>query len=156
MGSRTVRGWQYFPRKLIQMAALISFFGGPLILANLLKARTGMLVAVLVTILPMVLLILGIGSLIDRMPNQGRRTLHGADRQGVLMVRLGVFGALVTLLMHGLGIWILMASTAGEDDRLNVLGIIVGVLLAVWFVLSARDWLSRVKVPDTSSPIHPS
>jgi len=116
-----------------------------------------------VTFAPIVLMISGTESLFGPSPRRRGRTRGYESDTGdgagweILMVRLGLVGAVVTLLMHGYGAWILATTAPRPDHGLYVFGLVVGIPLAVGYVTSARRWLNRARAPqDMFSPIEPS
>jgi len=76
----------------------------------------------------------------------------------IRFVRLGLYGALVALVMHLYGVWILATTTVLRADRgLCVVGLTVGIPVAVGYAYSASRWLKRVMQPTADpSPIEPS
>ncbi|MGH7725697.1 MAG: hypothetical protein ACREOU_09730 [Candidatus Eiseniibacteriota bacterium] len=152
---------------LIKIGALLSYCGGPLILTDMLKLRIGTPLAIALTFAPIVLMIFGVESLFDPSPRRRERIRSVPSQQGpvpeegvrwaVLFVRLGLAGALVTLLLHAYGAWSLATMPARPDHGLYVFGIIVGIPLAGWYAYSARRWLSGAGAPeDPFSPIEPT
>jgi hypothetical protein len=131
---------------VIKIAALLSYCGGPLILADVLKPHLGVPVAFGVTFLPIVLMILAAPSL------EGR-----SWRWDGLFVRPGIYGAWMSLAMHAYGGWILAtAAVRSLDFGLYVVGLIVGIPIAIWYVISANRWLSRVEAHrNDPTPIEP-
>lgn len=131
---------------IVKIGALISYCGGPLILSDSLKPRIGVPLAFGVTFAPIALLLFGIMALADS-PWTGPRAERAdpeAPSHGILMVRLGVVGAVLTLLMHGYGAWTLATTTARADSGLNLVGLVVGVPMAGGFLYLARKRLIRV------------
>jgi len=157
---------------LIKIGALISYCGGPLILSDSLKPRIGTPLAFGATFAPIALLLFGIMALADSawtgpraeradpeppLPGEQAPPVEPSGtvpdlvgwgdeaRHGILMVRLGVVGAVLTLLMHGYGAWTLATTTARADSGLNLVGLVVGVPMAGGFLYLARERLSRVR-----------
>lgn len=155
---------------LVKLGALLSFCGGPLILFEVMKPRLGTEASFGVAFLPIVLMIVGSPSLRgeDLLPESRRR--HGMDggtmTSGIQrpwlweirFVRLGSYGAMIALIMHVYGAWILTTTTILRADRgLCVVGLIVGIPVAVGYAYSANRWLKRVTEPAADpSPIEPS
>ena len=169
---------------LIKIGALISYCGGPLILSDLLKPRLGAPLAFGVTFAPIALWLFGsmalaesawegprAGSANRELPAPGELAapmepsgtvpdLVGwgdEARHGILMLRLGVVGAVLTLIMHLYGAWTLATTTARADSGLNLVGLVVGAPMAGGFLYLARKRLSRVGAFHVgTSPIDPT
>jgi hypothetical protein len=155
---------------LVKLGALLSFCGGPLILLEVMKPHLGTEASFGVAFLPIVLMIVGSPSLRreDLLPESlGKRGMDGTAKipgferpwlWEIRFVRLGFCGALIALVMHLYGAWILATTTVLKADRgLCVVGLTVGIPVAVGYAYSASRWLKRVAEPAAdSSPIEPS
>jgi cell division protein FtsW (lipid II flippase) len=154
-----------FQQVLIKLGALFSYCGGPLIVCEMLKPRLGMFLAFAVPFVPILLMIFGAESLFDPSPQrQGvapGRLRYESDsddwlRWEILSVRLGLIGALLTLMMHAYGAWSLATTPPRPDHGLYVFGIVVGIPLAGVYAHAARRWLNRAGSPqDSFSPVEP-
>ena len=155
-----------FQQSLSKIGALFSYCGGPLIVCDLLKPRLGTFLAFVVPFVPIVLMIFGAEALFDPSPPRQRiapgpfnRDEFESDtgvRWGILFVRLGLIGALLTLMMQGYGTWFLATTPPRPDHNLYVLGIAVGIPLAVAYVYAAKRWLNHVGGPQGPfSPVEP-
>lgn len=155
-----------FQSGLLHIVALLSYCGGPLLVADLMKPHTGMPLAFVVTFLPVLLMLFGIFALHQSgWTSRARRAGAGFPEPGelavavqpsstvadllgwgddarheILMVRLGLVGAVVLLFLHAYGAWSL-ASAPGPDSGLHRIGLIVGLPVAGGYVYVARRWL---------------
>ena len=144
---------------LTKLAALFSFCGGPLVLCDVLKPRIGVGMAVVVTFAPILFMLLMADELFDGPPVrsavQDPAPKRGV-RWGILFMRLALVGALATLLMHGLGAWILATNVPRPDGGLTWFGIVVGIPIAAAYAYFATRWLDRAAPPaDPFAPIEP-
>lgn len=152
-----------FQQWVIKAGALFSYCGGPLIVCDLLKPRLGGFLAFGVPFAPILLMVLGAESLLPRRqrvaPGPPGRDESGSDHGAELrirLVRLGLIGALLTLMMHVWGAWFLATTAPRPNQNLYVFGIVVGIPLAGVYAYSARRWLNRVRGPqDSLAPVEP-
>jgi hypothetical protein len=136
----------------LKLAALLSYCGGPLFVADLLKPRFGMGPAVfLATFLPIGMMLMGAFYVDDR------------DGSGVTaaFVRLGVLGLVITLGMHVYALGCFVQGLRVPDQGLHDVGIAVGVPWSVVYLRAARRWeagVASTRSPDhtSSDPIEPS
>ena len=156
-----MRGSYVFQRTLIKLGALFSYCGGPLILCDTLKPSLGKFMAFAVTFLPILPMIFGAESLFDPIPPRRVGSRNGSILEdgtgwGVRVVQLGLVGALVLLVMHGYGAWILATTLPRPDQGLYMFGLAVGIPMAGVYAYAAQKWLSRVRAPqDMFAPIEP-
>ena len=153
-----------FQHTLIKLGALFSYCGGPLLVCGMLKPRLGNFLAFAVPFVPIVLMIFGAEPLLGPSPRR-QVVAPGSSPEpvpddgvpwGIVFVRLGLIGALLTLMMQSYGAWLLATTPHRPDHNLYVFGIIVGIPLAGVYASLARKWLNRIGVPqDPFSPIEP-
>lgn len=148
----------------IKIGALACYCGGPLLLSDVLKVRYGTPFSFGVTFLPILLMFFGTDPLMDRSSrrhardflNQGEPVSHEGVDWGVLVMRLGLAGALVVLGMNAYGAWLLTTMPRRPDHYLYVVGMVVGTPLAGLYAYVAMRWLRRVAAPqDIFSPFDP-
>lgn len=144
---------------LVKLGALFSFCGGPLILCEMLKPRIGTTMAFVVTFAPILFMIFSADSLFEgpwRPPaTPGSQPKKGVQ-WGIVFMHFALAGALVTLLMHAYGAWILASPPPRPDRGLNLFGLVVGIPIAVAYIYFARRWLERATTPDDPfAPIEP-
>jgi hypothetical protein len=113
--------WQLL---LLKLAALFSFCGGPLVLADTLKVRLDRDLAFVIAFLPSVALIFGVYSL-------WRGTAR--ERWDTAMVLLGALGAIALMAMNAFAIVELANGPARADAGLIELGIAVGTVFAAFY-----------------------
>ena len=149
---------------VIKIGALACYCGGPLLLSDVLKVRYGTPIAFGVTFLPILLMFFGTDPLMDRTSRRGARdsltqgepVSHEGVDWGVLVMRLGLAGALVVLGMNAYGAWLLTTMPRRPDHYLYVVGVVVGTPLAGLYAFAAVRWLRRVAAPrDIFSPLEP-
>jgi len=112
---------------LLKLAALFSFCGGPLVLADLLKVHIDKDVAFVIAFLPSAALIFGVYSL--------WRTKQ--DRWDKAMVSFGCVGAIALLAMNMFAIPELIKRPERADAGLIELGIAVGTVFVVYYGYAA-------------------
>src|SRR5262245_14295184 len=103
---------------LLKLAALFSFCGGPLLLADTLKIHMHKNLAFAITFAPSVALIFGVYSLWEAKP----------DRWDIAMVLFGAVGAAVLVAMDAFAVVELIGAPDRADGGLIRLGIGVGLV----------------------------
>lgn len=122
---------------VLKAAALLSFCGGPLLIADELKPRVGAGWAPLaLTFWPIVLMIFGAFPL-------GVDSEEEPDRMDSISVWAGLLGVVVLLVMDAYAMWRLSVIPPRADLGLMTVGILVGVLSSIWYVALARRFLRR-------------
>jgi hypothetical protein len=123
-----------WPLLLLKLAALFSFCGGPLVLADSLKAHMDKDPAFAIAFVPTVALIFGVYSLWEAVPN----------RWDDAMVILGALGATVLVGMNVFAVFELITSPERADGGLIKLGIAVGIVFVAYYAhASRRFFISR-------------
>lgn len=138
---------------LLRLAALFSYCGGPLFIADILKRRLGPgPAAFLITFLPVGLMVLGGFSLDDRTRSRWSRTMVWAGRQALFVV-LG---------MHAYAAWFFAHGVRKPDQGLHYIGILVGVVWSVAYLRESHRWAAASGGPTheidraSTDPIEPS
>jgi hypothetical protein len=135
----------------LKLAALLSYCGGPLFVAGLLKPRFGMGPAIfLATFVPIGMMLMGAFHLDDV-----------RDRMAIAFVRLGLLGLAIALGMHIYAAGCFARGVRVPDQGLHDLGIAIGVVWSAVYLRASRRWASAVASspsPDHTSaePIEPS
>jgi hypothetical protein len=117
---------------VLRIAALFSYCGGPLFIADLLKTHFSMGPVFLITFLPVGLMVVGAFFLNDDVRDRVSFALVWAGRQGLYIV-LG---------MHLYALWCFVHGVCVPDQRLHYLGIAVGAAWSVAYLHAARRWVS--------------
>jgi len=117
---------------LLKLAALFSFCGGPLLLADSLKLYMDKDVAFAITFLPSVALIFGVYSLWGSIP----------DRWDKVVLSFGSLGAIALVGMNAFAIWELAKRPERADAVLIELGIAIGTVFAVYYAYVSHKVLS--------------
>jgi hypothetical protein len=135
---------------LLRIAALFSYCGGPLFIADLLKPRMSAGMAFLITFPPVLLMVLGALLMDDDLRSRWASTA----------VRAGRLGLYIVLGTHAYALWCFVRGVRMPDQVLHYLGIGIGVVWSIYYLRAARRW---VRLTDSSSfdssspkPIEPS
>jgi len=130
---------------VLRIAALFSYYGGPLFIADVLKSRFNFNLVFLMTFLPVGFMVIGALCLDDDTRSRWSFGAVWAGRQSLYIV-LG---------MHFYALWCYMDGVRVPDQSLHYIGIAVGVAWSVAYLRAARRWVSA---PDHTStePIEPS
>jgi hypothetical protein len=138
---------------LLRLAALFSYCGGPLFIADVLKRRFGPgPAAFVITFLPVGAMVVGALCLGDDTGSRLSRAMVWVGRQG-LSIALG---------MHAYAIWCFTHGVRTPDLILHDVGIAVGVVWSVAYLRAARRWASFPGGPShevdraSTGPIEPS
>jgi hypothetical protein len=123
---------------LLKIAALFSYCGGPLFVAEILKPRLGKVPAFLVTFLPLAFMLMG-SFFLEDLP----------DRLMRAAVRAGLLGMYLALAMHAYTLWRLLEGVRTAEPWLHWFGMAVG---AVWSVVYLRASGRFLSPPDDASP----
>jgi hypothetical protein len=121
-----------WPLLLLKLAALFSFCGGPLLMADSLKTHMHRDVAFAIAFLPTLGLIFGVWSLWEPIPN----------RWDNAMVILGAFAAVALTGMNVFASIELMHDPDRADAGLIKLGIAVGVVFVAYYAHAAHKFFS--------------
>lgn len=121
---------------VLKTAALLSFCGGPLLVTDELKPRLGTGWAMALTFAPIAAMIFGAFPL-------GVDAEDEPDRLDRACVWAGLGGVVVLLGMDAYAVWKLSVSPARADLGLMTVGLCVGLLSSVWYVVLARRFLRR-------------
>lgn len=113
---------------LLKLAALFSFCGGPLVLADSLKTYTHKDIAFAIAFAPCVALIFGVHSLWEANP----------DRWDNVMVVFGAVGAAALVGMDAFAISELMDGQHRADESLIRLGIGVGLAFVALYAYASQ------------------
>lgn len=136
---------------VLKIAALLSYCGGPLFIANGLRPHMNVGVAFVMTFLPVGLMVLGALCLGDT-----------RNRWSFAAVWSGRRGLYIVLGMHVYALWCFVNGVRVHDPFLHYTGIAVGVAWSVVYLRASRAWLrpgggsSRVGDPGSTAPIEPS
>ena len=117
---------------VLKIAALFSYCGGPLFIADVLKPRLKLGLAFSITFLPVALMVLGALCL----DNDTR------NRWSFAAVWSGRLGLYTVLGMNVYALWCFVDGVHVPDQSLHYLGIAVGVLWSVAYLRAARRWVS--------------
>ena len=137
---------------VLRIAALLSYCGGPLYVADALSPGPGVRPMVFIlTFLPVGLMVLGAFCLDDDPRSRWSAAAVWAGRQG-LYVALG---------MHVYALWRFWNGARSADQVLHYVGIAIGVAWSVVYLQAAHRWeSSRRSVltggPQSTAPIEPS
>ena len=138
---------------LLKLAALFSYCGGPLFIADELKPRfDGGLAGFWLTFPPVGVMILGALSLGDSHSSGWARA----------MVWAGKVGLFLALGMHGYAIWCFAHGEHPFNQSLHTFGIVVGVVWSFAYLIEARRWEASAPQPvaagdrASADPIEPS
>lgn len=137
---------------LVRIAALFSYCGGPLFIADFLKPRLSGGLAFLITFLPVGFMVLGAFFLDD-----GTR-----DRWSLAAVWAGRQGLYLALGMHVYAAWCFVDGVRVPDQSLHYLGIAVGVTWSVAYLRAAHRRGASSRGPShagdraSTEPIEPS
>lgn len=138
---------------LLKIPALLSYCGGPLFIASILKPRFAGPTIFLMTFLPVIFMLVGAFFLYD---------YDTRDRWSFAAVWAGRQGLYIVLGMHVYALWCFAGGVRVPDQRLHYLGIAVGVAWSVAYLRAARRWVSPPRgsshVSDRASrePLEPS
>jgi hypothetical protein len=121
--------WQVL---LLKLAALFSFCGGPLVLADALKTQMGKNVAFAIAFLPTLGLIFGVWSLWEPAPN----------RWDNAMVIVGALAAVALLGTNVYAVLELMNDPERADAGLIRLGIAVGVVFVAYYAHATHKFFA--------------
>jgi hypothetical protein len=137
---------------VLKIAALLSYCGGPLFIADILKPRLNMGLAFSMTFLPILLMLLGAFCLGD--PTHGPWSSR--------LVRGGRLGLFIVLGMNLYAIGRFVDGVRVPDQSLHYIGIAVGVAWSVAYLRAARRWTSSAGGQShpgdrpSTEPIEPS
>lgn len=137
---------------VLKLAALFSYCGGPLFIADLLKPRMDVLAAFLVTFLPVGLMVVGALLLDDDPRSRWAFAVVWAGRQSLFIV-LG---------MHLLALWYFVQGVRVPDQALHYIGIAIGLGWSVYYLRASRRWARPgggspgASDPASTEPIEPS
>src|SRR5262245_61824808 len=112
---------------LLKIAALFSYCGGPLFIADLLKPHLDKDVASLLTFVPVGFMVIGAYFLEDVFP----------DRLSSAAVWVGRLSLYVVIGMHVFAFWRFANGVRVPDQRLHYIGITVGVLWSFAYLRAA-------------------
>ena len=132
--SHLQRSWNLL---LLKLAALFSFCGGPLVLADALKLHVHKDVAFVIAFLPSAALVFGVYSL--------WRARH--DRWDKAMVSLGGLGATALIGMNIFAISELAQGPERADAGLITLGIAVGTVFVAYYGYAAHRFFRAAPLP---------
>jgi hypothetical protein len=124
---------------LLKLAALFSFCGGPLVLADSLKVHIDKDLAFVIAFLPSAALIFGVYSL-------WRATVR--DLWDTAMVLIGALGAIALISMNVFAILELAKGPARADAGLIELGIAVGTVLVAFYGYASTKFF---RLPGTAA-----
>jgi len=135
----------------LKLAALFSYCGGPLFVADVLKPHLPSGAPFLVTFLPVGLMVVGALSLDDDTHSRWSRGAVWAGRQGLIIV----------LVAHVCALWCFAEGVRVPDQGLHYFGIAVGVVWSVAYWRASRRWLrsaadAAAADPASTEPIEPS
>lgn len=117
-----------FQALILKLAALFTFCGGPMILADTLKPEFGQMGGFAVGMAPVAMLLLGGTALADPHRDWFER----------MSIRAGVMGAIVIVAMNAYGVWVLVANPDRADATLNWIGVVVGMATVVAYGVLVR------------------
>ncbi len=134
----------------VKIAALFSYCGGPLYVADLLKPRIGTGPAFLITSLPVGLMVLGAFFMDDTM-----------SPWLFPVVRAGRMGLYIVLGMHIYAVWCFASGVRVPDQVLHYIGLGVGAVWTAYYVRASRRWARQTDAshdddPSSPRPIEPS
>jgi len=118
---------------LFKLALLLSFCGGPMLIADLLKPMIGQLEAFAITFAP--LAVTGFCALYledDEPGNWGREAALA-----------GLVGVAIVAMMNAFAVWQLATGPERADGSLNAFGIVVGIVSSAVYVYLARRRLKQ-------------
>jgi hypothetical protein len=137
---------------LLKIAAIFSFCGGPLFIADVLKPRLNAGLVFFMTFLPVGVMVLGALCLSYYTRSRWTFAVVWAGRQGLYIV-LG---------MHVYALWCFVNGVRVTEQSLHYLGIAVGVVWSVAYLRAARRWVSSPRGSShagdrvSAEPIEPS
>jgi len=137
---------------VLRIAALFSYCGGPLFIADLLKPRFGVVPVFLITFLPVGLMVVGALCL----------DFETRDRWSLAAVRAGRKSLYIVLGTHFYALWCFAGGMRVPDQSLHYLGIGVGVLWSIAYLRAARRSAAapgdpaRARDRLSNEPIEPS
>ena len=135
----------------LKLAALFSYCGGPLFVADVLKPHLPSGLPFLLTFLPVGVMVIGALCLDDDTHSRWSRAAVWAGRQGLYVV----------LVSHVCAIWCFAMGVHVPDQGLHYFGIGVGLAWSVAYWRASRRWLLSARrsagTSDSSStePIEP-
>ena len=134
----------------LKIAALFSYCGGPLFIADLLKPRIGTAGAFVITFLPVLLMVMGALFMDDDI----------RSRWAFAAVRAGRVGLYIVAGMHVYALWCFAHGVRKPDQTLYYLGIVVGVAWSIYYLRAARRGVRPTDAssfdPSSPKPIEPS
>lgn len=122
--------WQLL---LLKLAALFSFCGGPLVLADSLKTQMDKDAAIAIAFVPTVGLIFGVYSLWTPVP----------DRWDNAMVKFGAFAAVALVGMNVFAVLELINGPERADAGLIKLGVTVGAVFVACYADASHRFFAR-------------
>jgi len=125
---------------VLKIAALFSYCGGPLFIADALKPQLDGGLAFLMTFLPVGLMVVGAFFLYD----------DPRDRFSFTVVRAGRQGLYIVLAMHAYALWCFADGVRVLDQSLHYIGIAVGLTWSFAYLRAARRW-----APSRRGSCHP-
>ena len=135
----------------LKLAALFSYCGGPLFIADVLKPHLPAGLPFLITFAPVGLMVIGALSLDDATHGRWSRGAVWAGRQGLYVV----------LVAHVCALWCFAEGVRVPDQGLHYFGIAVGAVWSVAYWRASRRWLQAARPasgavdPGSSEPIEP-
>jgi hypothetical protein len=115
---------------VLKLAALFSYCGGPLFVADVLKPRVGVMPAFLITFLPVGLMLAAAFFLDD----------DTGDRMSSAIVWAGRLSLTIVLGTHLYALWCFVSGVRVPDQSLHYVGIAVGAAWSVAYLRAARRW----------------
>ena len=112
---------------VLRIAALFSYCGGPLFIADLVKPRFGTGMVFCITFLPVGLMVLG-ALCLDETHNRWASMAITAGRMSVYIV----------FAMHLYAVWRFVDGVRVPDQRLHYIGIAIGVAWSAGYLRAAR------------------
>ena len=122
----------------LRIAALFSYCGGPLFIADLLKPRHDTRWVFSLTFLPVGLMVMGAFYIDDDL----------RDRWSFRVVQAGRLGLYLALAMHLYALARFIDGVRVPDQPLHYIGLVVGAAWSVAYLRAARRWAS----PGDASP----
>jgi MFS family permease len=129
----------------------VSFCGGPLFVADLLKPGFGV-AGFLAAIAPLMIALLGAFSFMELDPIGIGPQMR--SRLGSRAVLAGLAGLMITGLMNAFAFWRLAMSEAHPDRSLIMTGIVAGTVLSVGYVYLAWRYLRMPRAPKAPRKKH--
>lgn len=137
---------------LLKIAALFSYCGGPLFIADMLKRRHDSGWNFVITFAPVLLMVFGAFCVDDTLRSRGSAWCVWAGLQGLYVVAA----------MNVYMLWRFSDGVRVPDQSLHYIGVTVGVVWGVVYWRAARRWpspfagASRSADPASAEPIEPS